>query len=204
MNLWNILAKNVFVYYPLISFCSFNDCFVQLGDSGGPNYFTDPETSKRTQLGVVSWGIGCAQVGFPGVYTSVAYHYDFIQSAVCEDQRLGDFGVTGSSVYSQSDITAASPLRLCLPDDIPASNNAGGADPVQPIIIGESMNEEENDLGDVPEEPKCFKENTKCESDDDCCGTSICKRRDKVCSKPPRQNKVCISKDVNGKMWHPS
>mmetsp|Transcript_3025 Transcript_3025/g.8227 ORF Transcript_3025/g.8227 Transcript_3025/m.8227 type:complete len:585 (-) Transcript_3025:469-2223(-) len=161
-----------------------------LGDSGGPNYYTDPLTSKRTQLGVVSWGIGCAQVGFPGVYTSVAYHYDFIKSAVCEDERLGDFGVTTSTVYSQFDITAASPLRLCLPDDIPASNNAGGAaDPVKTIIIGESINGEAVDLEDVPQGPSCFKDDTICERDSDCCDTLICKRRDKVCGKLPRRNK---------------
>ncbi|OEU11547.1 trypsin-like serine protease, partial [Fragilariopsis cylindrus CCMP1102] len=53
-----------------------------LGDSGGPNYVTDSTTSNKIQLGVVSWGIGCAQEGYPGVYTSVAYHYEFIRTSV--------------------------------------------------------------------------------------------------------------------------
>ena len=36
------------------------------GDSGGPL------TSGGVQYGVVSWGRGCAQAGYPGVYTNVA------------------------------------------------------------------------------------------------------------------------------------
>ncbi|CAK1551976.1 unnamed protein product [Leptosia nina] len=38
------------------------------GDSGGPVVFT----SSETQVGVVSFGIGCARAGTPGVYTNLA------------------------------------------------------------------------------------------------------------------------------------
>ncbi|XP_061397814.1 trypsin alpha-3-like [Musca vetustissima] len=42
------------------------------GDSGGP-LVVDGKLS-----GIVSWGIGCAREGFPGVYASVAYHTQWI------------------------------------------------------------------------------------------------------------------------------
>ena len=37
------------------------------GDSGGP--FIDAATKEL--VGIVSWGIGCARAGYPGVYTQV-------------------------------------------------------------------------------------------------------------------------------------
>lgn len=166
-----------------------------LGDSGGPNYYTDPETSKRTQLGIVSWGIGCAEEGFPGVYTSVAYHYDFIQASVCGDERLGDFGVSSQS--SATTTTTASPLRLCLPDDVPENNNAGGGDPEDPIVIGDNLNGGIKD-GPVEEEPTCLEENKSCTKDFDCCGDLICHKRDIVCKAPLREYKGRISDGTHG------
>ncbi|XP_063368684.1 plasminogen-like [Cydia amplana] len=48
------------------------------GDSGGP--FLVFETSgKYVQAGVVSWGIGCADPRYPGVYTKVSNYIDWIQ-----------------------------------------------------------------------------------------------------------------------------
>lgn len=37
------------------------------GDSGGPMV-----DSEDTQVGIVSWGIGCARPNLPGVYTRIA------------------------------------------------------------------------------------------------------------------------------------
>jgi secreted trypsin-like serine protease len=42
------------------------------GDSGGPM------TCGEFLCGIVSWGKGCAEAGYPGVYTEVSYFVDWI------------------------------------------------------------------------------------------------------------------------------
>jgi secreted trypsin-like serine protease len=41
------------------------------GDSGGP-LFMSAVTGGYIQLGITSWGVGCAATGFPGVYTKLS------------------------------------------------------------------------------------------------------------------------------------
>lgn len=50
------------------------------GDSGGPLYVTplDGNAAEARQIGIVSWGQGCALAGYPGVYTQVSYFLDWI------------------------------------------------------------------------------------------------------------------------------
>jgi trypsin len=53
------------------------------GDSGGPAVVHNIDPSKDVQVGVVSWGIGCAHSSFPGVYARVSAAYDWIRQEVC-------------------------------------------------------------------------------------------------------------------------
>lgn len=51
------------------------------GDSGGPIFVRD-EVGQAVQVGVVSWGQGCAQPGKYGVYASVGTFESWIKSSV--------------------------------------------------------------------------------------------------------------------------
>lgn len=68
------------------------------GDSGGPLMLTidrrqsDEVESERktTQIGIVSWGKGCAQEGAPGVYTRVSAYRDWIRRAMAAPEGVNE------------------------------------------------------------------------------------------------------------------
>ncbi|RLK55121.1 S1 family peptidase [Actinokineospora cianjurensis] len=51
------------------------------GDSGGPMVAKDSSGVLR-QVGIVSWGIGCARPQFPGIYTEVSAYLPAITAAI--------------------------------------------------------------------------------------------------------------------------
>ncbi|MFD7612548.1 S1 family peptidase [Streptomyces sp. NPDC059828] len=50
------------------------------GDSGGPMFRKD-NNNAWIQVGIVSWGYGCARAGYPGVYTEVSTFATAIKNA---------------------------------------------------------------------------------------------------------------------------
>jgi trypsin len=80
------------------------------GDSGGPIFNADGE-----QVGVVSWGIGCADAKYPGVYSRVSGVIGWIESNACAlssdscfcDNSCGTAGSGSDSTGSGSDSTGS-------------------------------------------------------------------------------------------------
>ncbi len=54
------------------------------GDSGGPLIFKGDTASDDVLVGVVSWGFGCAQPYFPGVFSRVSYFAEWIKTTICD------------------------------------------------------------------------------------------------------------------------
>lgn len=57
------------------------------GDSGGPLITKGENASNDVQVGIVSWGLGCAEPGFPGVYTRVIRFHSWINAQMNKDSR---------------------------------------------------------------------------------------------------------------------
>ncbi|GAA0855617.1 trypsin-like serine protease [Aliiglaciecola litoralis] len=66
------------------------------GDSGGPLFIES--NNGPLQVGITSWGIGCAVAGYPGVYARVGALLDFINAT-----RFG-MGITGDSRFTNSPV----------------------------------------------------------------------------------------------------
>jgi len=68
------------------------------GDSGGPMY---NKVSKQL-VGVVSWGIGCAAEGYPGIYADVGFYFDWIASHVASLRTAADGTQRGNGAHEQA------------------------------------------------------------------------------------------------------
>jgi hypothetical protein len=53
--------------------------------TGGPLIIPGSSASQDVIIGVVSWGIGCAEPGIPGVYSRVSNAYDWIKATACSE-----------------------------------------------------------------------------------------------------------------------
>ncbi len=69
------------------------------GDSGGPMVVTDPATGEVKLAGIVSWGIGCADPNYPGMYARVSSFFNLLDdyagglpSALAGDDKVVNGG----------------------------------------------------------------------------------------------------------------
>merc|ERR1719445_543663 len=76
------------------------------GDSGGPII----SKANGKQVGVVSWGIGCA-ASFPGVYARVSSAYEWIQSYI--DLWYDDCNSDEDCIRRECEIGTCQPHGVC-------------------------------------------------------------------------------------------
>jgi secreted trypsin-like serine protease len=92
------------------------------GDSGGPLFINDGDV--QYQLGIVSRGYGCSQPNSPGVYSSVAYHYDFIQNHVCAYSQSKKSDICNDYAISSGSNTMATAAPELQPNDTLANSGS--------------------------------------------------------------------------------
>eukprot|EP01083_Nonionella_stella_P288019 980339_1 len=93
------------------------------GDSGGPLVVKGANAGQDVQVGVVSWGIGCASKHFPGVYARVSRSYNWIEDEVCSRSNYASdagFNCSGSIP------TSPTPNPPSPTPPSPPSNGSGG------------------------------------------------------------------------------
>jgi trypsin len=125
------------------------------GDSGGPMFIADEfgRPDKDLLVGLVSWGYGCTDMEFPGVYTRVSYHYYWIFDNIC---RLDPEGApeyvncndilkdlrsptaeTMAPIQPGTDISITLPANLpTIPPTNPPTNKPTNLSTIPPLVDG--------------------------------------------------------------------
>ncbi|OCT61928.1 hypothetical protein XELAEV_18047961mg [Xenopus laevis] len=91
---------------------------IQAGDSGGPLVFN--VNNVWLQLGIVSWGFGCAEPDRPGVYTKVQFYQDWLKTNVPllmfseGGPSVGSSGVASTTMSETESMTMSNSIAFSL------------------------------------------------------------------------------------------
>lgn len=92
------------------------------GDSGGPivkREYQGDGTFIDVQVGVVSWGSGCAQANYPGVYSRVSHRYTWIRDTICDEfNSIASFCYDGTPPPTNAPAPCAQDLAVNLTTDL--------------------------------------------------------------------------------------
>jgi len=83
------------------------------GDSGGPLVLEGLGGLADVQVGVVSWGFGCAHESFPGVYARVSSAYQWIREEVCRSSSYAPAEFECADLPTNSPTVTPAPTPLC-------------------------------------------------------------------------------------------
>lgn len=79
------------------------------GDSGGPLFAEAQSGIRVRQVGIVSFGVGCARAGWPGAYARVSANRDWIDQSIADNSGgSGSGGGSGSSSGGSSGSSSGS------------------------------------------------------------------------------------------------
>ncbi|KAL7542233.1 hypothetical protein ACHAXR_013356 [Thalassiosira sp. AJA248-18] len=160
-GLWNLLEDDMM--------CGFGDgerdsCS---GDSGGPLFWEsigDVNTTRENgnhevdqngtlaegevyQVGIVSWGVGCAHSLYPGVYTRISYHYEWIRNQTCALSKSPPASFVCPPSTSNETLLAFSDTPLIVQVHLPLQTSRYGL-----LIesISDNVDSNERTLLDIP------------------------------------------------------
>jgi secreted trypsin-like serine protease len=136
-----------------------------IGDSGGPLIVEGTSSEGDRQVGLVSWGRGCAI--YPGVYSRISSAFDWIRSEVCllsndppsyfecTGAERGQTS-TGTSTTGTSATNTADPIPVQAEEsstglqpnqDIKSTLNSGHSSEMVPLTIEIQMDSNSEDVG---------------------------------------------------------